>query len=96
MLEQKTIKITTYADDVRDLIQAKFGATQPVVIGHSFGGSVLMKLLEKDASGVKGAGAWAGRPTHIEGQKFDRVHRVSLARLQPMSRLRRLSSFDTL
>jgi pimeloyl-ACP methyl ester carboxylesterase len=67
VFEQKTIKITTYADDVRELIQAKFGSMEPVVIGHSFGGSVLMKMLEKDAAGVKGAGAWAGRVRYVCG-----------------------------
>jgi pimeloyl-ACP methyl ester carboxylesterase len=50
-------------DDVYSLLQSEFlsKGVQPVIVGHSFGGAVLMKLLEKDPKVAKGAGK-ARRP----------------------------------
>ncbi len=57
--QEKSMRIATHAQDLRAFLQATFPSSasslQPIVIGHSFGGAILAKMLEQDATGVGGA-----------------------------------------
>ena len=54
---EKSIAINTHADDLLAFLeyQRQRGLGAPIVIGHSFGGAILMKVLEKDARNIDGA-----------------------------------------
>ena len=72
--QEKSIKISTHAEDLRSFLAKNYGSAKPkpIVIGHSFGGAILMKTLERDPSLVDGVAFLCSVPPEGNGPMTSR------------------------